>query len=136
MGLLDILSKGMIELEKFANSKTGQEIIARAEQKKVNEMHRTTGLNGLRCSIDRLVNNGAAIYCEGNVKNTGKSTYKRVIVTVEFKNDADNIVDRKKSYVITFGDMLYPGDSVPFRELSTAKKIHSAQVFVSEYEEC
>ena len=135
MGVLKILEKSFKALEDFANSSTGQRLIDRAEQNKAEEIRRTTGINGLSCSIDRLISNSGVVCCEGTIRNTGRSTYHKVVVTVEFKNSLGDTVDKRSTYVIPYGTAFYQGESVPFRVLSTANNLHSAQVYVSDCEE-
>lgn len=131
MGFLDSLFQG---LQNFAESDTAKKMMERSEEVKAAETERTTGINGLRCKMDSLNNNGYDVVCEGTVKNIGKSTYSKVMVKVAFKNENGNVIDKQTVYAV-IGETLYPGESMPFRAHSNAKNVQSANVSIGEYEE-
>lgn len=132
MGFLDSLFNG---LHDFAESDTAKRMMEKAEQAKAAEIHRTTGINGLRCTIDSLVNEGYIVCCEGTVKNIGRSTYSEVTVNVVYKNENGKVVD-KIAYPVIYGTTLDPGESMPFRVHSNARNVRSASASVSSFEEC
>lgn len=131
MGFLESLFKG---IQDFAESDTAKKMMEQAEQRRIDEINRTTGRNGLRCTINSLDDNGAAVYCKGTVKNIGRSTYCKVTITVVFKNENGDVVDKKRDNVVFYGS-LAPGESVPFDTMSIASNIHSASVSIDSYEE-
>ena len=135
MGLWKAVSKGLQNWVDFVNSDAGQKLIERADQIKADEVIRTSGSNGLKCSIEKLSNQAGAVCCEGAIINSGRSTYNQVVITAEFKNSDNNIVDKKNTYVIPYGTSFRPGEAAPFQVISLAKNIHSACVYISEYQE-
>lgn len=131
MGFLDSLFKG---LHDFAESDTGKRMLERAEQAKADEIRKTTGINGLRCNIDSLVNEGYIVCCEGTVRNIGRSTYSEITVNVVYKNENGKVVD-KTAHPVAYGTTLEPGESMPFKVYSNARNIHSASASIGSYKE-
>lgn len=127
MGFFDSLLKGM---QDFAESPAAKRMMERAEQAKAAEISRTTGINGLRCTIDSLNNIGGSVSCcEGTVKNIGRSTYREVVVSIVYKNEDGECIDKSSCYVLT-GTELYPGESKQFKTYSSARNVHSARASI------
>lgn len=132
MGFLEGLFKG---LQDFAESDTAKRMLEQAEQRRVDEINKTTGRNGLRCKIDSLDDYGYQVCCKGSVKNIGRSTYCKITIEVAFKNEYGDIVDKKKDSLLFWGITLAPEESMPFETISRASDIHSAGVSISSFEE-
>ncbi len=130
MGVLGNLLDG---LQKIAESETTKRIIERAvqqaEQEKAAEITRTTGKNGLRCTINSLAPLGSGAIAIGTVKNTGRSVYESVMVVAVFKDEDGFVVDKHTTYA-TAGDRFLPGESRPFRIFSNANDIDSVNVSI------
>ena len=109
-------------------------MIARAQEQQALEISRTTGINGLRCRLDSLDNYGHIVRCEGTIRNIGQSTYDKIVVTVNYKNDEGRVIDKKTVYALLYTE-LYPGESVCFNSSSVAKNICSANVSISDFNE-
>ena len=131
MSILESILRG---LQDFAESDTAKRMMQQAEQRKAAEIERTTGKNGLRCTITSLQNYGYGVKSEGSVKNIGQSTYSLIVVNVVFKDVNGNTVDKHETYVST-GVKLSPGEAMPFRVFSHAKDIHSANAYISKCED-
>ena len=135
MGILESLFNG---IRSFMESEETQKFIENAREKQAEreavEKARTTGINGLRCIVDNVNDNGYIVECEGTVKNVGKSIYDKVSVTVTFKNENGSIVDKKIARPVLF-ENFYPGEAVVFNTTSNAKNVHSASAKITEYHE-
>lgn len=134
MGFLDSVFNA---LQEFAESDTAKKMMAKAEENKAREIARTTGINGLRCSISTLETGYGLTTCEGNVKNIGRSEYKSVEVMVTFFDEDGQVVDKKTDYAVLSysGSILCPGESRPFTVRSSAKNISRAKVSIKSFEE-
>ena len=132
MGFLDSLFKG---LQDFAESDAGQRLRERAEQLQAEEIAKTSGKNGLRCTLNNLTKQcgGTLFSCEGTVKNIGRSTYRSIEIMVTFKDENNSVVD--KQMVTVYAGSLEPGESKPFRVDSIARNIQSASAAIEDFRE-
>lgn len=131
MGFLDSLFQG---IQDFAESDTYKKMVEKSDQIKAQEIERTTGKNGLRCYIDSMVDSGYNVCCKGTIKNIGRSSYSKVEVIVVFKDKDGYVVDKRTS-IVFYGTIMYPGESMPFSVLSSAQNIKSATASIGNYTE-
>ena len=134
MGFLDSVFNA---LQSFAESDTAKRLAQMAEESKAREIERTTGINGLRCSISNLETGYGLTTCEGEVRNIGRSEYQYVEVIVSFFNEEGRIIDKGTDSVVYryTSSTLCPGESRPFTVRSSAKNISRAKVSIKSFEE-
>lgn len=139
MGFMEIFD-GAVKIlngciEAYLESPQCKKMVKMAEQRKAAEIARTTGINGLRCKINKAYTMYSDTHvCEGTVENIGRSTYRHIEVQVVFKDDTGKVVDKKEAYT-PFNIELAPGESMSFRASSTANNIHRAYASVSRFDE-
>lgn len=92
------------------------------------------GFAVLEITLNKLTSNSSYTICEGNIKNTGKKTYKYVKVKGSFTDADKNVIDTAWTYAVG-SEGLAPNESTKF-ELSVKKdrKIMWCGISLLEFE--